>query len=175
MISITPAIIVGLAALTLHSVAAAQVKPAVVSKKSVDTPSKTSAAGDTSTSKVITLKARFGPYDGSSPVVVENLKSLAGTKLVVTDNKGTNWTVVAWRFGWNRKEMSNDIRTGKRKWITNYYAVEVLESDTLPTAWQTEIKETLQKGEEISIEQIIAENPKTKEKRLVPPLKFNLL
>ncbi|MCU0376184.1 MAG: hypothetical protein MUF24_12830 [Chitinophagaceae bacterium] len=173
MITISPAILIGLAALTLHGTAAAQAKPAGVAKKTADTAVKSVSVRDTS--KVITLKARFGPYDGSSPVVVENLKSLAGTKLVVTDNKGTNWTVVAWRFGWNRKEMSNDIRTGKRKWITNYYAVEVLESDTLPTAWQTEIKETLQKGEEISIEQIIAENPKTKEKRLVPPLKFNLL
>lgn len=175
MLTITPTILLGLAALALHSIATAQGKPAGVVKKTTDTAAKTGTVRDTSTSKVITLKARFGPYDGSSPVVVENLKSLAGTKLIVTDNKGVNWTVVAWRFGWNRKEMSNDIRTGKRKWITNYYAVDVMESDTLPGSWQTEIKETLQKGEEISIEQIIAENPKTREKRLAPPLRFTLL
>jgi hypothetical protein len=107
--------------------------------------------------------------------VAENLKKLAGTKLIVTDNKGVNWNVVTWRFCWNRKEMSNDIRTGKRKWISNFYALDVIESDTLPAAWQTEIKETLQKGEEITIEQIIAENPKTREKRLAPPIKLIML
>ena len=174
MLTITPTILLGLAALALHSVATAQGKPAVAAGRNTDASAKTVAAAR-DTSKVITLKARFGPYDGTSPVVVENLKSMAGTKLIVTDNKGVKWTVVAWRFGWNRKEISNDIRTGKRKWITNYYAVDVMESDTLPGSWQTEIKETLQKGEEITIEQIIAENPKTGEKRLAPPLRFTLL
>lgn len=133
------------------------------------------AAPASDTAKRYVLKARFGPFTGAGPVLPTDFIKLVDTKLIVTDQEGTVWPVYAFRFGWTRKEISDDWRTGKRKSIDNYYATQVNEADTLPRAWKESLKESLKAGETIGFEQIIVENPRTRVKRLVPDLLLTII
>jgi hypothetical protein len=133
------------------------------------------APATTDTAKRYVLKARFGPFTGAGPVLLTDLIKLVDTKLIVTDQEGTVWPVYSFRFGWTRKESSDDWRTGKRKIIDNYYATQVNEADTLPRAWKESLKESLKAGETIGFEQIIVENPRSKVKRLVPDLLLTII
>ena len=98
------------------------------------------------------------------------------TGLGVQDSTtGTDLQVVSFRFGWRKKEASDDIKTGKRKIIANFQAVDVYDSPRIPEAWQAEMKEYVQTKEELLFEAIIVQHPKTKKLYQAPPLFLKLL
>lgn len=127
------------------------------------------------TIKVPRFTTRFGPYNGSTPAPAEDLKKITAGDLVVFDQRGQQWTVVAWRFIWNKKEYSDDIRTGKRKLITTYNIVEVDSTAKLPSGWQNELKEFLQPGEEIRFERIIIEHPASRRRMFATDLIIRII
>ena len=116
------------------------------------------------TIKVPKFTVRFGPYNGSTPAPVEDIKKVISGELTITDQQGQKWTPLAWRFIWNRKETNDDWKTGKRKTIMTYNMVEIDSTGRLPESWQTEIKEFIQPGENIIFERIIIEHPGSKRK-----------
>jgi hypothetical protein len=147
-------------------------KPAT-QKKPVATPAVPAIKPDTV--KVPRFTVRFGPYTSTAPAPLDDLKKVLGTGITVTDQQGQQWTPLAWRFVWNRIEQSNDIRTGKQKTISTYNAVEIDSTGVLPASWQKEIKEFLQKGEELMIERIIIEHPGSKRKMMAPDWKIRVI
>jgi hypothetical protein len=122
------------------------------------------------------LQVRFGPYRAGTPVLPDDFKRVLNTELVVTDSaKGTAFVIKSFRFGWRRKEASDDMRTGKRKIITTFSAVEVANHNKLPAAWQKELSTNLQAKEELLFEAIIVQHPVTKKMFMAPSLVLKLL
>ncbi len=134
-----------------------------------------SPASPSDTAKIIYLKAKLGPMTGSAPVLVNDFLKLQNSDLIIQDQYGTEWKVIAFRFAWNRKEVNDDWKTGKSKTIMSYNATEVTDSTKIPIPWQNEIKLNLQAGEQIMFEQIIAENKKTGRKRFAPDFQITLI
>lgn len=127
------------------------------------------------TIKVPKFTTRFGPYNGSTPAPAADLKKITAGNLVVSDQRGQQWTPVAWRFIWNKKEFTDDIRTGKRKTVMTYNIVEVDSSAQLPEGWQNELKEYLQSGEEIRFERIIIEHPASRRRMFAADLIIRII
>lgn len=149
----------------------AQTKPAAKAKPATATPKLTAA--DTAMPKML---VRFGPYKKGMPVLISDWKQVLNAELKVTDTAtGTSMQVVSFRFGWRKKEASDDIKTGKRKIIANFQAVDVYDSPRIPEAWQAEMKENVQTKEELMFEAIIVQHPKTKKLYQAPPLFLKLL
>lgn len=138
------------------------------------TPKPETVLPDTA-SKALTFVTRFGPYNGKTPAPLEDIKKVINGDVIVTDNKGIKWKVYAFTLGWNKIETSDDWQTGKRKTIKTFQAVELKETSKIPAAWQTEFKNSLQKGEEILIQGVVVENPTTKLKRFAPDLKIKIM
>lgn len=128
-----------------------------------------------STSKVISFVTRFGPYNGKTPAPLEDIKKVINADIIVIDNKGTKWNIYAFTLGWNKIETSDDWQTGKRKTIKTFQAVELKETSKIPASWQAELKNSLQKGEEILIQGVVVENPTTKHKRFAPDLSIKIM
>lgn len=149
----------------------AQTKPATKPKPAAAIPKLTAA--DTAMPK---MQVRFGPYKHGMQVLISDWKLALNAPLVVTDTAtGTALQVVSFRFGWRKKEFSDDIKTGKRKIIANFQAVDVYDSPRIPEAWQAEMKEYVQSKEELMFEAIIVQHPKTKKFYQAPPLFLKLL
>jgi hypothetical protein len=138
------------------------------------TPKPETVLPDT-TSKAITFVTRFGPYNGKTPAPAEDIKKVINGDVIVTDNKGIKWKVYAFTLGWNKIETSDDWQTGKRKTIKTFQAVELKDTSKIPASWQTEFKNSLQKGEEILIQGVVVENPTTKQKRFAPDLRIKIM
>lgn len=118
---------------------------------------------------------RFGPYTEANPALPDDLKKLLNTDLIITDQRGQKWTPVAFRFIWNRKEINDDWKTGKRKIIMAPSIVEVDGTAKLPATWQKEMTDTLQSGEELIFERIIIEHPESKRKMMAPSLRIKVI
>lgn len=127
------------------------------------------------TVKLPKFTVRLGPYNGTTPAPLEDMKKVLATGLSITDQQGQKWTPLTWMFIWNRQEQSNDIRTGKSKTIVTYNAVQVDSTGVLPASWQKEIKEFLKSGEDFIIERIIVEHPGSKRKMMAPDLRIKVL
>jgi hypothetical protein len=127
------------------------------------------------TLKVPTFTVRFGPFNGTLATLNDELKKVLNSDLIVKDQRGQQWTTVAWRFIWNKTEESDDIKTGKKKFISTYNIVELDSTSKLPASWQNEMKAYLKKGEELIFEKIIVEHPASKRKMFAPDLKLKML
>jgi hypothetical protein len=127
------------------------------------------------TVKIPKFITRFGPYNGTTPAPASDLKKIMSGNLVVSDQQGQQWTPIAWRFIWNKKEVTDDIKTGRRKNIITYNMVEVDSTSILPLGWQNELKEFLQPGEEIIFERIIIEHPGSKRKMMAADLRIKVI
>jgi hypothetical protein len=127
------------------------------------------------TIKVPRFTTRFGPYNGTLPAPASDLKKIVGSKLIIADERGQQWTPVAWRFIWIKKEFTDDTKTGKRKTIMTPNIVEIDANATLPLSWQNELTEFLQSGEEIIFERIIIEHPGSKRKMLAKDLQIRII
>lgn len=126
------------------------------------------------TLKTPQFTGRFGPYNGKLDALPDDLKKLITTELIVTDQRGQKWEIVAWRFIWKRKEINDDWKTGKRQVVTTPSIVELDSTARLPASWQNELKEFLQSGEELIFERIIIEHPASKRKMMAPDFSIKI-
>lgn len=122
----------------------------------------------------IQLSVKYGPYANEAKAFVTDLvKLLPAAELRITDNKGNAWTVISYRLGYRKKEVSDDYKTGKRKTVFTFNAATITNGKTkLPESWQKELTESLQASEEILFENVIVQNIKTKKMMLAPALKI---
>ena len=118
---------------------------------------------------------RFGPYNGSLPAPADDFKKIVGGDLTIADQRGQKWNPIAWRLIWNRKEYTDDIRTGRRKAIMTYNIVEVDSTAKIPAGWQSELSESLQSGEDLIFERIIIEHPGSKRKMFAAELRIKII
>jgi len=147
--------------------------PTFILQAQKTTPAKQVAKPATPAIKPDTVKlpkftVRFGPYNGTTPAPLADMKKVLGLPITATDQQGQKWTPLTWMFIWNRQEQSNDIKTGKNKTIVTYNAVQVDSTGLLPATWQKEIMEYLKSGDEFVIERMIIEHPGTKRKMMAP-------
>lgn len=125
--------------------------------------------------KRVVLQAKFGPFANGSDVLAGDFKVIAGGELKVIDStSGTAWTVVKFRLGWRRRELSDDIKTGKKKVIYNFNATDVYDSNKIPLAWQNEMKTNIQPTEEVLFESIYVQHPTTKRMMECPPITLKI-
>lgn len=123
----------------------------------------------------VKLQPKFGPFGANSTVFATDFKQLLNAELKITDSiSGLQWQVIKFRLGWRRRDVSDDIRTGKKKIVFLYNAVEVFDKTRMPEAWQKEMATGLQATEEISFESIIAKHPTTGSLRELPTLIIKL-
>lgn len=120
--------------------------------------------------KKIVLNIRFGPYSAERDVFLSGIIRFLNTDLLVTDSFGVNWKVVYFRLGWRKKEVVNDVKTGKRKVIPTFNATEVDGSSKIPEVWQEEIKTNLKVDDLLMFESVVVQNPYNKKQMLAPSL-----
>ena len=141
-------------ALLLLALPRAQAQPKPMQQPPTAEPKKLSAAD----SAVLTPK--YGSLTNESKVFLSTFKQVLNLELKAVDKKQVVYTVVSYRLGWRKKEMSDDWRTGKKKPVYTFSAVEVNNSAKIPAAWQKEMAEMLQAGDEIYFEEILAQQTK---------------
>lgn len=126
--------------------------------------------------KPIVLKLKLGPFDGKNKAFAADLKKALGLEVNVVDSAtGTKWTLIRYSLGWKQKDFTDDVNTGQHKPIFTYNAVTVLESAKIPEAWQKEMTDNLQAGEQVMIDQVLAQDPKTKKVREVRSIVISVL
>lgn len=117
----------------------------------------------------------FGPYYDQMSADLSDLKKLLKSPLKVRDTANDlSFEIIRFRLGWRRKEPSDDIRTGRRKIITTFQAVEIEGTPYLPAAWQKELAESMQRGEHLMYEDIYCRFPDGRE-YLMPSLLIRII
>lgn len=118
--------------------------------------------------KPVVLKLKLGPFDGKTKALLADAKKALKLEVTVTDSAtGEKWTLIRFRLGWKQKDFSDNPDTGEHKPIYTYNAVTVRESAKIPEAWQKEMTDNLKAGEQILIEEVLAQDPKNKKLREV--------
>ncbi|HSC52169.1 MAG TPA: hypothetical protein VLC98_01010 [Phnomibacter sp.] len=133
-------------------------------------------SGKTVAAKPVSFLVKFGPYKDKMPIVLSDLKVALNTDLKVTDSAtGQAYEIISFRFGWRKKESSDDYKTGKKKIITSFNAVEVYNNSRIPEGWQAELKESAKASDELLFEDIYVQNPVTKKMYQAPSISFKVL
>lgn len=130
---------------------------------------------DTAKNKKPLFTAYLGPYSGGKAIIAD-LKKLMDLNPVikVKDAKGTEYKVISFEITWKRKELNDDIRTGKPK--TGYYMVGAdIKSNQLPENWRTEISSGIRSGEELNVGNILYNDPKKKMNYKAPDILLSIL
>ena len=92
----------------------------------------------------------------------------------VKDTKGIEYKVISYEITWKRKELIDDIKTGKPK--TVYYMVGTdVKSNQLPESWRTQISIGIKAGEEISFSNILFNDSKKKTNYKGPDILLSIL
>ena len=93
----------------------------------------------------------LGPCSGGKALSgdIKKLMSLTPT-IKVKDAKGVEYKVLSYQITWIKKEVSDDIKTGKPKPVFYMVGADV-KSNLLPDAWRKEITAGIKAGEEIEI------------------------
>lgn len=136
----------------------------------------TKPASKTEAVKPVVFLVKFGPYKNNMPIILTDLKRALNTELKVTDSAtGQAFDVISFRFGWRKKEPSDDYKTGKKKIITSFNAVDVYNKTRIPEAWQLELGESAKSTDELLFEAIYVQHPVSKKMYQVPSLTFKLI
>lgn len=132
-------------------------------------------SADTSKTKSI-ITASYGAYSNNSKVFVADLKRLLAVnpQLKLKDNKGANYQVVSFEITWKKKEISDDIRSGKQKTVYTYVGGDI-KGNQLSESWRDEISKYIKKGEEITFETILYFDAKKKVKIKAPSLVLSII
>ncbi len=122
--------------------------------------------------KKVVLETRFGSYaNGSKPALVDFKKNLEKAALFVIDSVSKQqWKVISYQLYWNKREISDNLKTGKSEIIQNLVGTTVHNADKIPAAWIEEMKENLRQNEVVSFERIIVQNNTTKKNQLAPSI-----
>lgn len=109
------------------------------------------------------LTASFGAYTNGGKAFAADLKRLlnANPQLKLKDDKGVFYNVVSFEITWKKKDISDDIRSGKQKTVY-YYVGGNIKGNVLTDSWKEEIKGFVQKDEEITFGTILYFDAKKK-------------
>lgn len=124
------------------------------------------AKADTSKMASPVFTASMGMYAGKAKALSSDVKKLVNTNptVKVKDAKGVEYKVVGFEVTWRRKEISDDIKTGKPKVV--YYMVGAdVKAAQLPELLRKQIASDLQASEELALSNILYFDPKTKVSR----------
>lgn len=127
------------------------------------TPSCAQAKKDTAKSAKPLFTASLGFYSGTAKALSSDVKRLMTVNPIVKvkDAKGMEYKVVAFEVTWKRKELSDDIKSGKPR--TVFYMVGAdIKTNQLPEMFRQQISTGLQAGEEVMLSNILYIDPKTK-------------
>lgn len=80
--------------------------------------------------------------------------------LLLKDDKGNVYPIKQCTFVYKRISTFEEERTGEKKTGWEYLVKELRNNDQLDEFWRTEVKESLQKGEEIHFQKILADSKK---------------
>ena len=107
--------------------------------------------------------ATVGIYSGTAKALNSDVKRLMTVNPVVKvkDSKGTEYKVVAFEVTWKRKEISEDLKSGKPK-VVFYMVGADVKTNQLPDMLRQQISSNLQAGEEIMLTNILYTDPKKK-------------
>jgi len=126
--------------------------------------------------KPVVFLVKFGPYKNNMQIVLTDIKRAVNTELKVTDSaSGLAYQVISFRFGWRKKEPSDDYKTGKKKIITSFNAVDVYNNTRIPEAWQLELTESAKSTDEFLFEAIYVQHPTTKKMYQVPSISLKVI
>jgi hypothetical protein len=140
-------------------------------------PGKKPVVSNTDTAKgKLKLTASFGAYTNSGKAFAADLKRLlnANPQLKLKDDKGIFYTVVSFEITWKKKDISDDIRSGKQKTVY-YYVGGNIKGNVLTDSWKEEIKGFVQKDEEITFGTILYFDAKKKVNVKGPSLVLTIL
>jgi hypothetical protein len=120
------------------------------------------AKPDTAKSGKPVFTASLGPYTGGK-ALASDVKKLVGLNptVKVKDAKGTEYKVIAYEITWKKKELSDDVNTGKPKQVFYMVGTDV-KSNQLPEDWRSDIGTGVKAGEEITLASILFFDPKKK-------------
>jgi hypothetical protein len=124
------------------------------------------AKTDTAKAAQPVFTAFMGMYSGKAKALSSDVKKLVNTNptLKVKDAKGVEYKVMAFEVTWKRKEISDDIKSGKPKVV--YYMVGAdVKAAQLPELLRKQMSTDLQAGEEVALSNIVYFDPKTKVNR----------
>lgn len=132
---------------------------------------------DTAKNKTVkpVITSYIGPYSGGKALSgdIKKLMSLNPT-VKVKDAKGIEYKVISYEITWKKKELSDDIRTGKAKTVFYMVGADV-KSNLLPESWRTEINAGIKAGEEIGISNILYNDAKKKMNYKAPDILIAIL
>ncbi|MEO7313239.1 MAG: hypothetical protein ABIX01_22830 [Chitinophagaceae bacterium] len=117
----------------------------------------------------------FGAYTDGSKAFATDLKRLLGVnpQLKLKDEKGAVYTVVSFEITWKKKDVSDDVRTGKPKTVY-YFVGGDITGNNLTDSWREEISNFVQKGEEITFSTILYYDPRRKLNTRAPSLVLDI-
>jgi hypothetical protein len=117
---------------------------------------------DTVKSSKPVFTASLGPYTGGK-ALASDVKKLVGLNPIVKvkDAKGTEYKVIAYEITWKKKELSDDVNTGKPKQVFYLVGTDV-KNNQLPEDWRSDIGAGVKTGEEITLASILFFDPKKK-------------
>jgi hypothetical protein len=94
-------------------------------------------------------KTFLGKYSGVNAICsVEEGKQLITLLLKITDDKNNAYRISSYQFAYTRKGVTEDEQTGKVSPQSDMVADRFM-TTPLPAIWQTNIAESLHKGEEL--------------------------
>ena len=136
--------------LLLVSLVHAQTKPATKPAKPAAAPAK---------GPVPKIKASVAGKEGGA-VDLSVAKAVIDFPLLLKDEKGNVYPVKQCTFVYKRIRTFEDEFTQEKKTGWEYLVKELRNNEQLDDFWKTEIKETLQKGEELHFQKILADSKK---------------
>jgi hypothetical protein len=134
--------------LFLVTLAGAQTKPAV--KPTV----KPIAKGP-----VPKIQASLGGKDGGA-IDLTVARVMIDFPLLLKDEKGAVYPVKQCTFVYKRIRSFDDEVSGEKKFGWEYLVKDLRNNEQLDEFWRTEVRESLQKGEEIHFQKILADSKK---------------
>jgi len=122
--------------------------PAIVMAQKPVKPAKP-VTGNVVKNKLPVVKTFLGKFTGiTNNCSAEQAKQLMTQPLIITDDKNLEYKLSSYQFSYKRIGVTEDEETGKVSPQTDIVA-DRFTVTPLPEIWQSNIKETLHKGEEL--------------------------
>ncbi|MES2777819.1 MAG: hypothetical protein V4722_26805 [Bacteroidota bacterium] len=148
----------------------------LLSAMSYAQPAQKPPAAKSDTSKgPLQLIPSFGAYTNGSKAFAADIKRLltVNPPLKLKDSKGVTYNIVSFEITWKKKDVSDDIRSGKQKTVY-YYVGGDIKGAKLTDSWKEEISNYIQKGEELTFGTILYFDPKRKVNSKAPSIVISI-
>lgn len=105
------------------------------------------------------VQASIGGKSGGD-IELSTARLLVDFPLLLKDDKGNVYPVKQFTFVYKRITSFEEEYTGQKKTGWEYLVKELRNNEQLDEFWRTEVKESLQKGEELHFQKILADSKK---------------